>query len=128
MTTFVTSFLNLGNNESTNISFCIEKFMEIVNTGIQICVYVDNSLVDILKEAIINNNNVKIMKIVVLSDTLVYKFCQEVNILQLPYTDNNEKDTIDYLIFTNSKIEFMYDAIIQNVYKTCCNALSLQRT
>ena len=118
MTTFVTSFINLDNDLSKNSSWRIDKFMDMVKTGIQLCVYADESVMSILKEKTRNDGNVRLMPTVILSELQTYRLCQEMDVLQLPYTDNVSKDTIDYLILTNSKIEFMYDAIIHNVWKS----------
>ena len=50
MTTFVTSFINLDNDLSKNSSWRIDKFMDMVKTGIQLCVYADESVMSTLKE------------------------------------------------------------------------------
>ena len=118
MTTFVTSFINLDNDLSKNSSWRIDKFMDMVKTGIQLCVYADESVMSTLKEKTRNDGNVRLMPTVILSELQTYRLCQEMDVLQLPYTDNVSKDTIDYLILTNSKIEFMYDAIIHNVWNS----------
>ena len=89
-----------------------------VKTGIQLCVYVDESMIDIMKEIAQYANNVKVMHTVILSELETYKICETIDVLQLPYTDNSEKDTISYLLLINSKIEFMKDALLKNVWKS----------
>ena len=118
MTTFVTSFINVNNNEEKTISWRIEKFMNLVNYGIKLCVYVDVSIFEILKEKTKNYLNVKIMPIITLKQTKTYQFCQDISILQLPFTNNIAKDTMDYLILINSKIEFIYDAMKENPWES----------
>ena len=118
MTTFVTSFINVNNNEEKTIHWRIDKFMELVRSGIQLCVYIDSSLSERIKEKTLNFSNVKIMQMVLLKETKMYQFCQNIDILQLPFTNNIAKDTMDYLILINSKVEFMYDAINKNPWKS----------
>ena len=93
MTTFVTSFINVNNNEEKTINWRIDKFMELVRSGIQLCVYIDSSLLERIKEKTLNFSNVKIMQMVILKETKMYQFCQNIDILQLPFTNNVTKDT-----------------------------------
>ena len=118
MTTFVTSFINVNNNKEKTIDWRIEKFMDLVGSGIQLCVYVDASIFEIVKEKTMNYLNVKIMPVIMLNQTKTYQFCQDTSIIHLPYTNNISKDTMDYLIIINSKIEFIYDAMKHNPWSS----------
>lgn len=122
MTTFVTSFINIynNNNENSNESntFRIEKLMELVNTGINLCIYVDSTIIDNVTEKTSKYLNVKVMRTVSLCDLFSFKVCSSVNELKLPFTDNEKKDTKEYMMLMNSKIEFIHDAIQHNVFRT----------
>lgn len=116
-TTFVTSFINVGNNDEKHISWRIDKFRQIAQSGIQICVYLDSSVSEELQHITLNYDNVKIMDTVLLQNTRTSLSCENIN-FKLPSTDNTKKDTVDYMLLINSKIEFLFDAIQINPWNT----------
>ena len=118
MTTFITSFINLENDGIKKLSWRFEKFLEIVKTRINICVYVDCSIEEKVLELVSPYSNVKLMKTVRIGDLLAHKVCSEIDNLRLPFTNNVKKDTIEYMIIMNSKIEFVNDAITHNPFNT----------
>jgi hypothetical protein len=114
-TTFVTSFINADNNNK-KIEFRYEKFIEIAKSGIQICVYIDKLMLEQFKDIELYPN-VKIMNEVRLEETYHYQLCRDKN-LQFPACKDLEKDTSNYIILTHSKIEFLYDAILNNPFNS----------
>ena len=58
-TTFVTSFLTISDNYETDVSRRMDKFMQIIESGIQICVYGDESTIDLLINNVSPYSNVK---------------------------------------------------------------------
>lgn len=121
MITFVTAFININQNKKNDsqIAWRIKHFLNLVKTGISICVYVDSTMEDEVKEIANTYPNVKVMKIIRLSDLFAYKVCSAMaKNLQLPYTDNANKDTKDYMIVQNSKLEFVKDAMDENPFQT----------
>ena len=117
---FVTSFFYIYEKDYDNnktITWRIERFKEIANTGIKICIYVcptfEKYIMDLLEEF----PNVKLMRTMEIKDTWISKTCVNIS-HELPEQKNNTKDVNDYMIVINSKTEFMEDAIIQNVWNS----------
>jgi hypothetical protein len=115
-TTFVTSFINIDNGYKT-MSWRFEKFIELVKSGINLCVYVDSTVIDTLINMTKSYNNVKFMKTVSLQETKTFQICENYNLI-LPLTDNVSKDTYSYMTIINSKIEFVNDAILNNPWNS----------
>lgn len=121
-TTFVTCLIKIYEEEREpyehkNIDWRIQHFREIANTGIKICVYGCPKYDDILTS--LENefpDNVKIMNLNY-NETKIYELCTK-NELTLPERRNEKKDTIEYMTLMNSKIEFVNDAIIKNIWNS----------
>jgi hypothetical protein len=118
MTTFVTSFINLDNDENKTPAWRFDRFLDIVKTGINLCVYTDLVSKDKIMEISYDYPNVKLMDVFSIEDLFSYKSCNEIENLGLPHTDNVNKDTKEYMIIMNSKIEFVYDTIKENPFAT----------
>ena len=118
MTTFVTSFINLENVEESAMSWRFEKFEDIVKTGINLCVYYDSMSENRIKEIACENPNVKMMNRFSIEDLISYKSCSEIGNLEMPLTDNANKDTKEYMMMMNSKIEFIHETIKINPFGT----------
>ena len=116
--TFVTVFINIYNNDTTEILWRFEKFREIAETGISLCIYVDNTGVELLKGYMTKYTNIKIMRIISLEETWVSKLCNIYTFLSLPKIRNESKDTFEYLLLMNSKIEFLHDTIEKNPWQS----------
>jgi Bacterial protein of unknown function (HtrL_YibB) len=121
MTTFVTCFINL-NEDVARTTLRFAQFAEIAKTGINLCLYVDahdSMVADILRQY----TNVRLMRFIRLRDSLAHRtvFSSRTPI-RLPSTDNEEKDTREYMILMNSKIEFIKDAMDQNPFYSSCFA------
>lgn len=135
-TTYVTSFMKIYNNPYNNRddAYYLSKFEEIANTGINICVYTDNT--NLFKNY--NWENIKIFE-TNLKETWVYQTVKqnggcsgwdeydncidrvnecEIQNISLPYVRNIEKDIANYMVVMNSKIDFVKDAIDKNPFNT----------
>jgi len=113
--TFVTSFVDIYEStfEDKTVEWRFNKFKDIAETGIQICVYVSPECYVRLAEFIQPYKNVRIMKQFRILDTLAAKACDGVE-YSLPDRRNRPKDVPEYMHLINSKTEFMYDAIQKN--------------
>lgn len=118
-TTFVTAFYKVKDfnvpNKSTEIYF--DYFKKLVATGIPLSVYISPEYADQLEEIAKENSNVKISKVIDIKDTLVYKMSNVPNI-KLPNNRNPIKDTFEYMVCQNSKIECIADTIEKNPFNT----------
>ena len=116
--TFVTAFMNIYNDDETKLLWRIEKFREIAETGISLCVYVDKTGFELLPLLGPLYPNMVIMPVISLEETMVNKICNKYTDLSLPRIRNESKDTFEYLILMNSKIEFLNDAIEKNPWQS----------
>lgn len=101
----------------------IERFKEIAQSGIQIVLFCCPTYYPLLTDLLKEYTNVKLLDIVKLSDLLVYKLCFNYEIisnknLSMPNKRNLIKDTREYMILINSKVEFLLRAINVNIYNT----------
>lgn len=127
-TTFVTVFMDIYKGRpcrGRDLVWRFEKFFEIVETGIQLCVYVDKTGEQLLKEYESLFPNIHLMDIVSLENTWVYRLCEQYmggdsseETLKLPDNRTVEKDTFEYMWLMNSKIEFLHDAIQRNPFQS----------
>ena len=132
--TFVTSMFHLQNvdtdttaNSEKSISWRIDRFKEIAETGIHLCIYVcpvyNRELLPILHEF----PNAKIVRVLEIKDTWFHSACDKYNDkyndnperqYSLPAVRNEQKDTADYMKVNHSKIEFVADTIRRNPWLT----------
>lgn len=115
---FVTAFFNIYNDDKTKLLWRCERFKEIAETGISLCVYVDNTCVELLDDFIKIYPNIKIMQVISLEETWISKLCNTYYFLHLPKHRNETKDTLEYIILMNSKIEFLHDTIEKNPWQS----------
>jgi hypothetical protein len=113
--TFVTSFVDIYEStfEDKTVDWRFNKFKDIAETGIKICVYVSPECYVQLAEFIQPYPNVRIMKQFRIPDTLAAKACAGID-FSLPERRNMPKDVPEYMHLINSKPEFMYDTIQKN--------------
>lgn len=122
--TYVTSCMKLNQTaEKRNTQWRFEKFAEIAESGIPICVYTDGDGIEWLKKYQEIFRNIEIMEISNLQDRMSYKTWVSVqndfNVkIELPEYRTVEKDTCEYLLLMNSKIEFVKDAMVKNPFNT----------
>lgn len=122
--TYVTSFFKIYDNKcESDITYRFSKFLEIVNSGIQICLYIDQSCVELFKD--FDKPNVKIMNVTDITETWVYQeYYKNINEnvneppINLPHFRNYDKDTEKYMIIMNSKIDLVKDAIDKNPFNS----------
>ena len=119
--TFVTCFVNIYENEPyqhKNAQWRIEQFEHIASTGVQICVYGDETTTPFLLESIQKFPNVKFLTMdIPYKETEIYKACLNPD-LTLPERRFHEKDTVEYMGLMNTKIEFVNDAIQKNPFQS----------
>lgn len=120
--TFVTSIIKIYDEpiQNKDIEWRLSKFRIIAETGIQICLYICPEYYKDVSEFIKEYPNIKIGKIVSLEDTFVSRVVNTSTMqsVTLPNNRNQEKDTKNYMILINSKVEFVNDAIQQNLWSS----------
>jgi hypothetical protein len=102
-----------------------DRFTDIAKTGVNICLYADAACDDVISEIVGRFENVKWMQTVVAvaQDLFAFKVCSAQNSdILLPCSDNITKDTSEHMIFMNSKIELVKDAMDQNPFHSRCFA------
>jgi hypothetical protein len=116
--TFVTSFFHIFTEEfdgRKTTQWRIDRFIELAQSGIPICIYVSRDFQYIIEN--MGFSNVKVMKTMDICDLWVYKETKKVE-YTLPTIRNYQKDIDEYMFTIQSKLEFMKDAVYQNHWKT----------
>jgi hypothetical protein len=125
--TFVTSFIQIYKDSlylDRDTSYYFSKFIELVKSDIQLCVYIDDSLIEFFKNTTFPN--VKVMKVVNIKDTWVYSELHKQisndgdqnETISLPDVRNYDKDIPEYMMLMNSKIDYVKDAMEQNPFNS----------
>ena len=113
--TFVTSFVDIYKSsfEDKTVEWRFDKFKDIAETGIKICVYVSEECYNKLNEFVEKYQNVKIMKQINISETFVANHCKGVD-YSLPEYRNQPKDIAELVVFLgdNDKAGFMTGSVI----------------
>lgn len=127
--TFVTAYFTLketpyfthGHPELWNP----EWLMDIVSLGVPVCLYVgkENIHEPFFQEWESNYPNLRVMPYRAdYKETWIHLKCTEMlekgHPISLPTKRNYEKDTYEYLVYMNSRVELMEDAISENVWET----------
>ena len=118
--TFVTAWFNLFNGNYYNRrtdDWYLSQFKDILNTGINICIYVSEEYYERIRDLEEKHENLKIMKTMKLEDTLFYQISRKYE-LAMPSVCYSTKDTYEFIALMNSKIEFVKDAIDQNPWNS----------
>jgi len=127
--TFVTAYMNIYPNNrlgSRDMMWRFDQFTKIAQTGIQLCVYVDESSTELLDQFIAVYPNVRRMKVFNnIQDTWVYRQWRPYRNMHignpsqgLPRHRNVQKDTLEYMILMHTKMECILDAIQANPWKS----------
>jgi hypothetical protein len=116
MTTYVTAIYNLDERKYCTTEMYLNYFKELADTEINIHLFLQPKLYDEYIQVIGERNTVFITKLE-FEDLLFYKQLHGLEI-SLPIYRNPEKDTLDYMILINSKVEFVKRAIDTNVYNS----------
>jgi predicted GH43/DUF377 family glycosyl hydrolase len=118
--TFVTSFFYIYEkdyDEKKSALWRVERFREIAETGIQICIYTCPFYEQHVKNLEAEfPENVRWMKTMELNDTMIAKSLSNGSFL--PAQRNENKDTTEYMILINSKTQFMADSIERNPWNS----------
>jgi len=126
MTTFVTSMFYLKNSITHDYRKTVENrlkyFEQLIQYGIKISVFCCPYYEPYLRKLIEPYSNVKLIDVMNLSDTMIYKICNEYEkhhgTLRLPQVRTDDKDDREYMMLINSKIEFVKRAIDVNVWNS----------
>lgn len=125
--TFVTAIYDIYNEKEFDARKTkenrIARFEEIASTGINIVLFCCSKYHQLLQSTLTKYSNVKLLDVINLSDTLIYKLSEtyekETNKkLDLPMARHSIKDSREYMILMNSKIEFMKRAIDINIWNS----------
>lgn len=117
--TFVTSIMQIYDKpyDEKSIEWRFDKFREIAELGIYLCVYVDDQTNSTCIEFAKQYDNIKIINIHNLNNTILAKQCAEIE-YNLPEHRSHEKDTANYMLLMNCKFEFLSDAVEKNLWNT----------
>lgn len=102
-----------------------ESLIDIVSLGVPFCLYIGKECIyeSLFREWETSYPNFRIMTYRTdYHDTMIHKTCidlLEMGIpVSLPEKRNAEKDTYEYLVYMNSRVELMEDAISENIWNT----------
>ena len=122
-TTFVTSCFDISNIPFKTLEWRIQHFLQLAQTNICLCVYCCRNIYDILvdKHNIKKFSNVQLICIEfheswTARQVELYENNQGHKI-ELPSSRNPEKDTLNYMIAINAKIEFLRHAATWNPWE-----------
>lgn len=115
--TFVTAFMNIygkiHNNKPSSMRF--QHFQQVAASGIPILLFTDKESQDGLE--LPANANVKIIELS-LEDFTIAKLTREVGSLEQPSQRCMKKDTLEFMMLMNAKIECMVKAVELNPFNT----------
>ena len=102
-----------------------ESLIDIISLGVPFCLYIGKECIyeSLFREWETIYPNFRVMSYRAdYHDTLIHKTCIDLLELgipvSLPEKRNAEKDTYEYLVYMNSRVELMEDAISENVWNT----------
>lgn len=118
--TFVSAFLDLNEDRSKDKSVekCFNLFKRLVESDINICVYVSKSYYELVKDICRDRQNVHIMEAIQLTDLWTYQTTKSVADITLPDEKLSHHDTYNFLVLMNAKIEFVTKAMEINPFRT----------
>ena len=127
--TFVTAYFTLKETPYFTHSHADmwnpELLMDIVSLGVPVCLYIgkDNIHEPFFQEWETTYSNFRIMPYRAdYKETWIHLKCLEMlekgHPISLPTKRNFEKDTYEYLVYMNSRVELMEDAISENIWET----------
>ena len=118
--TFVAAFLDLNEDRSKDKSVekCFGLFKRLVESNINICIYVSPSYYEQLEEICKDRENVRLMEAIKLSDLWTYQTTKSVADIKLPDEKLSHHDTYNFLVLMNAKIEFVTKAMEINPFGT----------
>jgi len=113
MTTFVTAFIDLGEDRSQekSVEARCNHFLSLAKTGIPIYLFMSRSYQEPFTRIVGPAPNVTI-EFVELEELDTFKEITDVN-YELPLHRNGHKDTANFMILMNAKTEFMHMAMVK---------------
>lgn len=115
--TFVMTYIhsNVNQFEGRDMEWRFQKFLDVAKTGINICLYLSHHCIDNYAKYLKDFDNVKLMKIVKIEDTIVSRVYDKYEYSSPVYQHiNKEKDTDFYMKINLSKAEYLKHAIDEN--------------
>jgi len=118
--TFVTAFMDIYDDNpemgagagTRSRQWRLEKFVQIAETGIPLCVYVDAAGHDLLEQCSELFANVQICRVMEWQDTWIHRVCEQyMDSITLPPQRDVKKDTYAYMVLMHSKIEFLAETV-----------------
>ena len=118
-TTFVSALIDLNEARphGKDIDSYIKNFENLANTGLPFCIFISSSFEQKFKEKYSSYRNIY-YEILNLKDLEVFKELEDVEYSRPKVIVENTKQTTNYNIMNNSKIEFIKRAIDKDIYKT----------
>lgn len=117
VTTFVTGFFYVEGYNIKSVDVQFDHFMQLVYTGIPLSVYISSEYEERLKSIAEKHTNVKLSKVINVKDTWTYSIANIENIT-MPEVRHPNKDSFEYFVCINNKIDCVYDTIMQNPFET----------
>jgi len=113
--TYVTSIYTINEGE-----WSINHLKVLVDSGINLYIFLEKQMYDIIRPVLHDKQNIQ-YKIIDIGELKAYEIY--VNIasqkeIKIPSFRNFEKDTLEYIIYTNTKAELLENAINENFYQT----------
>lgn len=116
MITFVTAFYKLDERTYCTSSDYLRLFKPLADSGVNIHLFIQPKLYDIYMKEIGVRKNIHITQLE-FEELPVYQQLKDVE-LNLPEYRNIEKDTRDFMILMNSKVEFVKRGIDENLFNS----------
>ena len=116
MITYVTAFLDLNDDcvKDRSVETCFQQFEPLRNLGINVVVFLSKKF---KTEANTNTKHIH-YEFIDVDELETYKETYAIDNLRMPYTPAPNKDTKNFMILMNAKIEFVKKAIDLNPFQT----------
>lgn len=108
--TFVTFLISRNNGILKGLDHYVEQFSKLASCGHKFLVFLDPELKDVGELLQLKFSNVKVLRYLGIHDLRVHKLYQDVSPV-LPRERSMNKDTEDYMILQNSKLDCMAMAL-----------------
>ena len=117
--TFVSSFLNIYDTPflHRNTTWFFERFEEIASTHIHICLYISACYQPLIEPLLEKYPTIKIMQYLDFQETSMSSLYSSKE-YSLPTYRNHHKDTKEYMLLMNAKIDFICDTIQSNPWNS----------
>lgn len=140
--TYVSAFLDLSDISDQRLKNrspekCFEYFSRLALTGIKICFFVSKKYEDYAKKLCDLYPNLYLVETLELEDLLTYKQTMSLDNLELPLYRTDYKDTKNYMIMMNAKIELVKKVLDINPHNSThyawidfslCHVIKLDKT